>query len=264
MDLLLEAKHTVALTGPWVSRESGVPDFRTPGKSLWTMVDPIYFTLEGFKSNPAEFYRLGIKLYRNVQSCSPNATHYALAELQRRGLVRSIITQNIDGLHQRAGSERVYEVNGNMKSATCLDCGQRVPVEEVSAKLSMGQLPPRCDQCGGLLRPDVVLFDEGLACYDVVLCQASVGDVVLFDEGLAPDYTEALNETRAADLLLIIGAEMGAAPANLLPYTVKNMIIINNETSMHDHRARVLIYGSASEAMRAILEELNSREGYSA
>lgn len=242
MDLLLEAKHTVALTGPWVSRESGVPDFRTPGKSLWTMVDPIYFTLEGFKSNPAEFYRLGIKLYRNVQSCSPNATHYALAELQRRGLVRSIITQNIDGLHQRAGSERVYEVNGNMKSATCLDCGQRVPVEEVSAKLSMGQLPPRCDQCGGLLKPDVVLFDEGLA----------------------PDYTEALNETRAADLLLIIGAEMGAAPANLLPYTVKNMIITNNETSMHDHRARVLIYGSASEAMRAILEELNSREGYSA
>lgn len=238
---MLDSDYTVALTGPWVSRESGVPDFRTPGKSLWTMVDPIYFTLEGFKSKPAEFYRLGIKLYRQIQRSSPNATHYALAEMERRGLVRAIITQNIDGLHHRAGSERVYEVNGNMESASCLGCGCRLPVKEVAAKISAGQLPPRCDWCGGLLKPDVVLFDEGLA----------------------PDYTEAIKEARAASLLLIIGAEMSAAPANLLPYSVKNMVIINNETSMHDQRARVLIYGSPSEAMRAIMEELSCREGRS-
>jgi NAD-dependent deacetylase len=240
VDHLLDSTHTVALTGPEVSRESGVPEFRIPGKGLWTMVNPVFFTLEGFKSNPAEFYRLGIKLYQHIQKCSPNVTHFALAELQRRGLVRSIITQNIDGLHQRAGSDRVYEVNGNMKSASCLGCARRVPVEELAALIARNQLPPLCEHCGSPLKPDVVLFDEGLA----------------------PDYTSAINEARAADLLLFIGADMRAAPANLLPYSVKNMIIVNKEASMHDHGARVIIHGSASEAIRAIMEELNCRKGH--
>lgn len=237
MDILLDSTHTVALTGPWASRESGVPDFRTPGEGLWTMVNPVFFTLEGFKSNPAEFYRLGIKLYQHIQKCSPNVTHFTLAEMQRRGLVRSIITQNIDGLHQRAGSERVYEVNGNMRSASCLGCAHQVSVEEVAAKISGNQLPPLCDHCGSLLKPDVVLIDEGLAL----------------------DYTAAFNEARAADLLLIIGADMSAAPANLLPYSVKSMIIVNNGASVHDQGARVVIHGRASAAMRAIMEELSCR-----
>lgn len=203
------------------------------------MVNPIFFTVEGFKNNPAEFYRLGIKFYQYVQQALPNTTHFALAELQRRGLVRSIITQNIDGLHQKAGSGRVYEVHGNMKRASCFGCARQVPVEEVAAQISGGQLPPLCEDCGSPLKPDVVLFGEGMA----------------------PDYSGALSEARAADLILIIGASMRVAPANLLPYLVENMVIINREKTMHDQRAKVVIYSDASEAIRLIMKELDRRAG---
>jgi len=96
----------VALTGAGISTESGIPDFRSPGEGFWTKVDPAFFTVQGFKNNPAEFYRFGMGLFQDILNASPNQAHFALAELQQRGLLRSIITQNIDGLHQKAGSDR--------------------------------------------------------------------------------------------------------------------------------------------------------------
>jgi NAD-dependent deacetylase len=235
---LQKSTHTVALTGAGISTESGIPDFRSPGEGFWTKVDPAFFTVQGFKNNPAEFYRFGMGLFQDILNASPNQAHFALAELQQRGLLRSIITQNIDGLHQKAGSDRVYEVHGNLRGATCFKgCARQVPIEEVVRQIFGGQLPPLCNDCGRPLKPDVVLFGEGMA----------------------PDFSEAINEVRTADLILIIGASMRVAPVNMLPRMVKNMVIINRERTMHDRRARAVIHGDASEATRLIVEELDRR-----
>ncbi|HHW75166.1 MAG TPA: NAD-dependent deacetylase [Firmicutes bacterium] len=232
------SRHAVVLTGAGVSTDSGIPDFRSPGEGFWTRVNPIYFTLHGFKKNPAEFYRFGMDLFQDVLNASPNQAHLALAELERRGLVHSIVTQNIDGLHQKAGSERVYEVHGNMRGACCFrGCARRVPIEEVVTLILEGQLPPLCSDCGNPLKPDVVLFGESMA----------------------PDFNEALNEVRTADLILVIGASMRVAPVNMLPRMVENLVIINRERTMHDRKARVVIHGGASEVTRLIIEELDRR-----
>jgi len=237
-DLLENSQHAVVLTGAGVSTDSGIPDFRSPGEGFWTRVNPIYFTLHGFKKNPAEFYRFGMDLFQDVLNASPNQAHLALAELERRGLVHSIVTQNIDGLHQKAGSERVYEVHGNMRGARCFrGCARRVPIEEVVTLILGGQLPPLCSDCGNPLKPDVVLFGESMA----------------------PDFNEALNEVRTADLILVIGASMRVAPVNMLPRMVENLVIINRERTMHDRKARVVIHGGASEVTRLIIEELDRR-----
>lgn len=240
VDLLERAQRTVVLTGAGISTDSGIPDFRSPGEGIWTKVNPIYFTLHGFKKNPAEFYRSGMDLFQNMLSALPNQAHLALAELERRGLVRSIVTQNIDGLHQKAGSRRVYEVHGNMREARCFGgCARRVPIKEVVALILEGHFPPCCCDCGSPLKPDVVLFGESMA----------------------PDFSEALNEVRAADLILVIGASMRVSPVNMLPRMVENLVIINRERTMHDRKARVVIHGGASEVTRLIVEELDCRKG---
>ncbi|NLA04321.1 MAG: NAD-dependent deacetylase [Firmicutes bacterium] len=238
VDLLQESKHTVALTGAGISTDSGIPDFRSPGEGFWTKVNPIYFTIHGFKKNPAEFYRFGMGLFQDVLNAQPNRAHLALAELQQRGLLHSVVTQNIDGLHQKAGSKRVFEVHGNMRGASCFrGCAHRVTIEEVADLIFEGQMPPLCKKCGRPLKPDVVLFGESMA----------------------PDFNEAINEVRAAELILIIGASMRVAPVNMLPRMAKNLVIINRERTMHDRRAKVVIHGGVSEAARLILEELDRR-----
>ncbi len=233
----------MALTGAGVSTASGIPDFRSPEEGFWRKVNPIYFTVHGFKKNPAGFYRFGMDLFQDVVSALPNQAHLALAGLQQRGLLQSIITQNIDGLHQKAGSERVYEVHGNMRGASCFrGCAHRLPMEEVIAMIFEGQLPPLCANCGRPMKPDVVLFGENMA----------------------PDFSAAINEVRRAQLILIIGASMKVAPVNMLPRMVKNLVIINRERTMHDRRARLVIHGEASEAMESIIKELDCRIGGSA
>lgn len=201
-------------------------------------MNPIYFTVQGFKQNPAEFYRFGMGLFQDVLSAQPNQAHLGLAELQRRDLVHAVVTQNIDGLHQKAGSRRVFEVHGNMSGATCFGgCSHQVAVEELADLIFQGQLPPLCEKCGSPLKPDVVLFGESMA----------------------PDFNEAIAEVQTAELILIIGASMRVAPVNMLPSMAKNLVIINRERTMHDCRARVVIHGGASEAISLILEELDRR-----
>lgn len=235
-----KSAYTVVLTGAGVSTDSGIPDFRSPGSGFWTKVNPLYFTVHGFKKNPAEFYRFGMDLFQDILNASPNQAHLDLAELQRRGLVQAIVTQNIDGLHQRAGSENVYEVHGNMSGATCFrGCRRRVPIEEVATLIFEGQLPPLCRDCGRPLKPDVILFGESMA----------------------PDFDEAIKKVRVAELILIIGASMRVAPVNMLPRMVKNLVIINRERTMHDRRARVVIQGDIADTTRLIVEELDRRAG---
>ncbi len=237
-DLLTQSSYTVVLTGAGVSTESGIPDFRSPGSGLWTVVDPELFTIQGFKANPGAFYQAGVPFFRQIEEAEPNAAHTVLAELERRSLVKAVITQNVDGLHQKSGSRQVLEIHGSLSSASCMHCGNQVPIEQVIEEVEEGLLPPLCVECGEPLKPDVVLFNEPLS----------------------PDYSQALEEARKADLILIIGSSMQVSPANQLPSLCENLVIINRTPTFYDEKAQVAVNENTARVMKLILEELDSRD----
>lgn len=237
--LLEESNHAVVLTGAGVSTESGVPDFRRPGSGLWTMLDPELFTINGFRANPKAFYEGGASFFRLLQEAEPNEGHTVLAELERRGLVKAVITQNVDGLHQKGGSKKVLEIHGTLSSASCMHCSRQFSMEEVAADVEEGLLPPLCVDCGEPLKPDVVLFGEPLS----------------------PDYAEAIKEAQQADLIVVIGSSMQVSPANQLPAYSENLVIINRTPTFYDQQARVVINESTARTLRFLLDELDSRKG---
>ncbi|MDW7739554.1 MAG: NAD-dependent deacylase [Bacillota bacterium] len=233
-ELLLDSDYALALTGAGISTESGIPDFRSPGSGLWTMLDPEMFTIQGFKRNPGAFYRAGIPFFKMLEQAEPNEAHQVLAELENRGMIKGIITQNVDALHQKGGSKKVYEIHGTLSSASCMHCGRQVPIEEVAADVEEGLIPPLCVECGEVLKPDVVLFGEPLS----------------------PDYGKAMKEVEKADLILVIGSSMQVSPANQIPALCDNVVIINRTPTFHDSKARVVINDSVVTAMRLLLKEL--------
>ncbi len=236
-DLLEASDHTVVLTGAGVSTESGVPDFRSPGSGLWTMLDPELFTIQGFKANPKAFYEGGAPFVKMLDEAEPNESHTVLAELEKRGMVKAIITQNVDGLHQKGGSTRVLEIHGTLSSASCMHCSLQVSIDDVVEAVEDGILPPLCVECGEPLKPDVVLFGEPLS----------------------PDYSEAMEEARRADLIMVVGSSMQVSPANQLPSYSDNLVIINRTETFYDRQAKVVVNESTATAMRLLLKELDQR-----
>jgi len=233
-ELLNNSIYPVVLTGAGVSTESGVPDFRSPESGFWAVVNPELFTIDGFKANPGAFYEAGLPLFRLIEQAQPNSAHKALAWLEEQGLVKALITQNVDGLHQAAGSKQVLEIHGTLKSASCHYCGQSSPATEVLADIEEGLIPPLCLECGEPLKPDVVLFGEPLA----------------------PAYHQALREAEKADLILVIGSSMQVSPANKLPAFCENLVIINRTPTFYDSQARVVINEGIGITMEMFLEEL--------
>src|SRR5438132_7536815 len=158
-DLIRSAQPCVALTGAGISTESGIPDFRSP-TGIWARYDPMeYATISAFRRDPVKVWAFYALRFDVLTRAEPNAGHLALAELERRGLLRAVVTQNIDGLHERAGSQDVVEVHGSIRTASCLACGARVPFAEVVSALEVAPAPP-CPECGEILKPDVVMFGE--------------------------------------------------------------------------------------------------------
>ena len=194
--LLRQADSAVALTGAGHSTPSGIPDFRSPESGLWTQVDPLAVaSLLAFRLRPQGFYDWIRPLARMMLEAQPNPGHHALAQLEKAGLLRSVITQNIDGLHQAAGSLRVHEVHGHMREATCIHCYRVVPAESLIEEfLAEGQVP-RCT-CGGVMKPNVILFGEQLP-LNVL--------------------TAARQDTTACDLMLVIGSSLTVEPVSDLP-----------------------------------------------
>ncbi len=237
-DLLEQSSHTVVLTGAGVSTESGIPDFRSPGSGLWTTVDPEVFTIQGFRSRPEKIYELGKTFFRMIGEAKPNETHTVLAALEKRGLVKAIITQNVDGLHQKGGAQNVLEIHGALSSASCLHCRRRVPIEEVVADVEEGLLPPLCIDCGEPLKPDVVFFGEALS----------------------PDYRQAIDEAQRADLIMVIGSSMQVSPANQLPALCDSLVIINRTPTFYDNQAKVVVHESTARVMRLLELELDARK----
>jgi NAD-dependent deacetylase len=234
--LLSRHRRLVALTGAGISVESGIPDFRSPG-GLWERFDPMeYAHIQAFRRNPAKVWTLLKEMDATITSARPNAAHYALAALEARGLLLGIITQNVDNLHQAAGSKRVVEYHGNALRFICDTCKGQHPRES----LDFDHTPLYC-LCGGLIRPDVVFFGEPI-----------------------PEAAQAAAQELAetGDLLLVIGTSGEVAPASYLPYTAKQggaLIVENNlsPTSLSRNLTDYFLPGKAGEVWPEVLRGMN-------
>ncbi len=239
-DLILQAQRPVALTGAGISTPSGIPDFRSPVTGLWQRFDPMEVaSLSAFRSQPEKFYVWIRPLLRTILEAVPNAAHTALADLEKKGRLAGVVTQNIDGLHQCAGSERVIEVHGNMRMATCVSCFRHFPTKPyIAALLETGEIP-RCPDCGSILKPDVVLFEEQLP---------------------AAAMREAENIMSGTDLLIVVGSSLDVMPASMLPFRALNegaaLIILNNEPTYLDGRADVIIRQDVAEILPLVTSEV--------
>lgn len=224
-EIFLASRHAVAFSGAGISTPSGIPDFRSPGSGLWTFFDPMEVaSIWSFRSRPEAFYEWIRPLMQKFRQAEPNPAHLALAHLERLGLLHAIITQNVDELHQRAGSSRVLELHGHMREATCLRCYEVQPAtESLMRTIEEGQVP-RCD-CGGVLKPNVVLFGEMLPMNVLA---------------------EAEREARACDVMLVAGSYLEVFPAAELPRLAQQngakVIIVNQQETFLDPQADVVIH----------------------
>lgn len=237
--LIGDSSSTVALTGAGISVPSGIPDFRSPGTGLWENVDPMKVAhIDAFRSDPAGFWSYYRPRFEDLGSKRPNAAHEALAELERRGLLDAVITQNIDRLHAAAGSERVIEVHGSIATSSCTACTSSYPLEEVDA-LFDGAGVAVCSDCRGAVKPDVVLFGEFLP-----------------EEAM--DRANELCER--ADLLLCIGSSLEVYPVAGLPSVALNrgarVAIITQGPTPYDRDADIKLEGDVVDELRGVLAAL--------
>jgi NAD-dependent deacetylase len=239
-ELLRDAKCAVVLTGAGVSVPSGIPDFRSPGSGLWESVDPMEVAhIDAWRRDPDRFWQFYGERFVSLFDKQPNDAHLALAELERRGLVRAVITQNVDRLHRRAGSERVIEVHGSIDYSVCLDCGGKVSLEHVMEQLRQGSGAPQCATCVTPLKPDVVLFGE-----------------------LLPE--QAMSEAQAlaleADLMVCVGSSLEVYPVAGLPAMTRGgggrIALVTQGPTAYDADAEVKLDGDVVEELRAVLAAL--------
>ena len=243
-DLLLRATHAVVLTGAGASTESGLPDFRSPG-GLWQGVDPMRVaSIWALRQSPVDFYRFYRHRLAGMGSARPNPCHDALAALEGMGVVKAVITQNVDGLHQAAGSRRVIEVHGSLREAACVDCGRTHPREALEVPVESEADLPRCT-CGGLLKPNVILFGEALP-------EAA--------------FSQAAAEAALCDLMVVVGSSLEVSPANSLPrYALSRgaeLALVNLSETSFDRFARVVVRAKAGEVMPRVVEMVRTgRQG---
>jgi NAD-dependent deacetylase len=235
-EMVAGSNKVMVLSGAGISTESGIPDFRGPD-GLWSKVDPMYvFSADTFIYRPRVFYETGLPLLNALHNARPNTAHQIIAEMEEKGLVWGVVTQNVDGLHQKAGSKNVYEAHGHLRSATCLKCGGGIAWDELVKMVSRGQLPPLCHICGGVYKPDSVFFGDPLP----------------------PDFNVCCREAADADLLLVVGSSLEVSPVNYLPHYTKRFAIINIGPTAADHRAALKVEAGAGEAFTALWEELKA------
>jgi NAD-dependent deacetylase len=239
--LIREHQPCVVLTGAGVSTESGVPDFRS-ASGIWAEFDPReYATLGAFRRDPEKVWRFYAPRFAMLTSAKANAAHLALAELERLGLVRAVVTQNIDLLHERAGSRDVVEVHGSIRTSSCPGCGAAHPLAEVVPLIEEHGAPP-CPGCGAILKPDVVFFDE------------------LLPES-AMERATALAEE--AELLLVVGSSLEVYPVADLPRSTLTaggkVAVVNRTSTWVDARAELVLRESAGEVLAAAVGGLTSR-----
>jgi NAD-dependent deacetylase len=238
--LISKAKFAVALTGAGSSTPSGIPDFRSAGSGLWTRYLPMEVaSLTTFRQHPERFFEWLRPLVSHMLTSEPNAAHHALADLEKNNHLKTVITQNIDGLHQRAGSTNVLQVHGTLDSLTCIGCYQQVSAAKYSAPyIEHGEIP-YCENCGNYLKPDVVLFEEQLP---------------------AQIWLKARQAAEACDLMIVAGTSLIVSPVAQLPERAQKsgakIIIVNKSSTYMDKHADVLLSGDVADIIPAITAEV--------
>jgi NAD-dependent deacetylase len=243
--LLRGARHAVAFTGAGISTPSGIPDFRSPGSGLWDGVDPFEVaSLSAFRYHPERFYAWVRPLAHLICTAQPNAAHRVLAALEAAGRLKAVITQNIDDLHGRAGSRRVLELHGHLREATCGQCHRVVPTDSFLARFIQDGVVALWANCGGVLKPNVILMEEYLP------------ERVLH---------EARTAARDCDVMLVAGSSLEVMPAAALPFEAVSsgarLIIVNIGPTYLDERAEVLLRADVVEALPRIAAALEIPHG---
>jgi NAD-dependent deacetylase len=238
--LLLSAHHAVVLTGAGISTPSGIPDFRSPGTGEWAQVDPMdVVSLTTFRRHPERFYNWLHPLAIKMAAARPNPAHLALAQLEKMGILQAVLTQNIDGLHQKAGSKRVIELHGSLETLTCPACGQKYTANGVYPAFIEYNTLPRCAGCGAILKPDIIFYEENLS---------------------IDSWYAAVAQAEQADVFLVAGTSLEVTPVSGLPvYALESgaRLIINTISTTHlDHQATVLIKNDISLALPAIVRAI--------
>jgi NAD-dependent deacetylase len=239
--IIASANKVVVFTGAGVSTESGIPDFRSPG-GIWSKYQPIMF--QDFMASEEvrrESWRRGKETYQLFADVEPNPAHHAIAEFERMGKLDCVITQNIDNLHQKAGSspDLVIELHGTAMYVLCLDCGKRWPRAEIQKWLEAGVEAPTCDECGGIMKSATVSFGQAMP---------------------EKETAEAQKRSEQAEVFIVVGSSLVVYPAANMPLLAKQsgakLIIVNLADTPFDAYADVLIRGKAGEVMERIVKRL--------
>jgi NAD-dependent deacetylase len=239
-DIIRQSKRAAVLTGAGISTHSGIPDFRSPHSGLWEHYDPLEVaSLQSFRYNPSKFYTWLQPLAMGIAAAKPNIAHLGIAKLEQGGYVKTVITQNIDGLHKRAGSINVLEVHGSFETLTCTSCFLKYNNENyLNAYLTRGEIP-YCASCHHVLKPDVILFGEQLP---------------------VAIWLKALDESKKCDLMIVAGSSLEVLPVAGLPMrAIENgahLIIINQSVTYLDVRADVVINDDVAEIIPQIVNEV--------
>lgn len=240
IELLKNANNVVAMTGAGISTASGIPDFRSPNSGLWDKVDPLEVaSIHAFRQNPKTFYNWIHPLAHLFLDAKPNAAHYALTKLESSGKLKSVVTQNIDDLHTKAGSQTVYELHGHLRDMTCIQCYHIQQSADIFSKFIEDQQVPICSECGNVLKPNVILFGEQLPMQEFVVAQMAIEE---------------------ADLLLVVGSSLEVAPAADLPLVALDngakMVIINYQPTYLDSKADVVINDEIATILPQIVDQI--------
>ncbi len=237
-ELFRKAKRVIVLTGAGISTPSGIPDFRSEGTGLWSRDEPLEVaSLSTFRTAPEKFFHWFQPLASQIFYAKPNPAHMALAEFEQAGYQNIIVTQNIDGLHQKAGSTYVVEMHGTLRTLSCTQCYKQFPAEEFLKPFIENGTIPRCTNCNGILKPDVILFGEQLP-------QSA--------------WQEAQRATQQCDLMLVAGSSLEVLPVAGLPIQAldhgAHLIVINNTSTYVNVRADIVITDNVATIIPEIMK----------
>jgi len=240
VDIIRASKKGVVLTGAGISTPSGIPDFRSPHDGLWENYNPMEVaSLTAFRYDPVKFYSWMKELAKKIVEAIPNAAHLGLVELERAGKINTIITQNIDMLHKKAGSQNVLEVHGTLDTLTCVSCYRKYKGDDFIKPYLEDDIIPHCKHCGSILKPDLMLFGEQLP---------------------AKVWLRAVEASRNCDLMIVAGSSLEVLPVAGLPMHAlekgAHVILINHSQTYLDVRADVVLHDDVAKVIPKIVKML--------
>jgi NAD-dependent deacetylase len=240
---IVVSKRVIVFSGAGLSTESGIPDFRSPG-GVWDRYNPEDFYFQNFLASEAsreKYWQMATEMYEPIRTAQPNPAHLAIAGLEKLGKLDCVITQNIDGLHFKAGNseEKVIQLHGTATFVSCLSCKKRYDRNEIQERIKKGQKAPRCDDCDGLLKPATISFGQSMP---------------------EKETEDAYHRSSLCDLFIVVGSSLVVQPAASMPLVAKRngakLVIINRDPTSYDDMADLVVHSQAGPTMRSILEHV--------